>query len=52
MRFAGFDAFGVRIESKNAEESLEQARATMLESRRSRPTELLISDKKIVPMVR
>jgi lipopolysaccharide export system permease protein len=45
MRFAEFDAFGVRIESKNAEESLEQARATTLESRRFRPTDLLISDK-------
>jgi len=45
MRFAGFDAFGVRIETKNAEESLEQARATTLESRRSRLTDLLISDK-------
>lgn len=45
MRFAEFDAFGVRIESKNAEESLEQARATTLESRRTRPTELLNNDK-------
>ena len=45
MRFAEFDAFGVRIESKNAEESLEKARASTLESRRSRPTSLLISDK-------
>jgi lipopolysaccharide export system permease protein len=45
MRFAEFDAFGVRIESKNAEETLEKARATTLESRRSRPTSLLISDK-------
>jgi lipopolysaccharide export system permease protein len=44
MRLSKFDAFGARIESKDGEKSLETARERTLESRRSRPTELLLTD--------
>ena len=45
MRLSKFDAFGARIESKDGEKSLETARERTLASRRSRPTELLLTDK-------
>jgi len=45
MRLAEFDAFGARIESKDGEKSLENAREQTLNSRRARPTELLLTDK-------
>jgi lipopolysaccharide export system permease protein len=45
MRLTKFDAFGARIESKDGEKSLERAREQTLNSRRSRPTELLLTDK-------
>jgi len=45
IRLAQFDAFGARIESKDGEKSLENARERTLASRRSRPTELLLTDK-------
>ena len=45
MRLAKFDAFGARIESKDGENSLENARQRTLESRRARPTDLLLTDK-------
>jgi len=45
VRLSKFDAFGARIESKDGEKSLETARERTLTSRRSRPTELLLTDK-------
>lgn len=45
MRLAEFDAFGARIESKDGEKSLERAREQTLNSRRARPTELLLTDR-------
>jgi lipopolysaccharide export system permease protein len=45
VRLSKFDAFGARIESKDGEKSLETARERTLASRRSRPTELLLTDK-------
>ena len=44
MKMAEFDSFGVRIESKNNEESMENARNKALANRRARPTTLLITD--------
>lgn len=44
MKMAEFDSFGVRIESKNSEESMENARNKALTNRRARPTSLLITD--------
>jgi lipopolysaccharide export system permease protein len=44
MRLAEFDAFGARIESKDGEKSLENAREQTLISRRARPTALLLTD--------
>ena len=44
MKMAEFDAFGVRIESKNSDESMEQSRNKALTNRRARPTSLLLTD--------
>lgn len=44
MKLAEFDAFGVRIERKDGEESMTQARNKALANRRARPTMLLIGD--------
>ncbi|HBI83546.1 LPS export ABC transporter permease LptF [Orrella sp. NBD-18] len=44
MKLAEFDAFGVRIERKDGEESMNQARNKALANRRARPTMLLIGD--------
>lgn len=44
MKLAEFDAFGVRIERKDSEESMAQARNKALANRRARPTILLLSD--------
>lgn len=44
MKMAEFDSFGVRIESKNGAESMENARNKALTNRRARPTTLLIKD--------
>ncbi len=44
MRLSKFDGFGARIESKDGEKSLENAREQTLASRRARPTELLVKD--------
>ena len=45
IRLAEFDSFGARIESKDGEASLKKARENTLNSRRSRPTALLINDR-------
>ena len=45
MRLTEFDSFGARIESKDGQKSLDDAREQTLANRRSRPTELLITDK-------
>lgn len=44
MRLSKFEGFGARIESKDGEKSLENAREQTLASRRARPTELLVKD--------
>ncbi len=44
MKMAEFDSFGVRIESKDGEKSMADARAKALANRRARPTMLLIED--------
>ena len=44
MRLTEFDSFGARIESKDGEKSMENAREQTLNNRRSRPTELLLTD--------
>ena len=45
IRLAEFDSFGARIESKDGEASLKKAREDTLNSRRSRPTALLMNDR-------
>ncbi len=44
MRVADFDAYGVRIESKDGAQSLEEARVKALAVRKARPTMLLVAD--------
>ena len=44
VRIADFDTYGVRIESKDGAQSLEQARIKALAVRKARPTMLLLSD--------
>lgn len=43
-RLSEFEAFGVRLESKNAEQTLAQARERALSNHKGRPTELLLQD--------
>ena len=43
-RITTFDAFAIRLESPNAGETLEQARARALDNRKARPTLMLLGD--------
>jgi len=43
-RLTNFDAFGIRLQSENADETLAQARERALSNRKARPTALLLQD--------
>lgn len=43
-RLSIFDAFGIRLETENADETLAQARERALSNRKARPTALLLED--------
>lgn len=43
-RLSDFDAFGVRLESRDSEQTLAQARERAMQNHKGRPTRLLISD--------
>jgi lipopolysaccharide export system permease protein len=43
-RLSDFEAFGARLETKNADETLTQARERALSNRKARPTALLLQD--------